>query len=481
RLNIVILDACRDNPFARSFRSTSKGLASIDAPSGTMIAYATAPGRVARDGTGSNGLYTGELVKTISAPGVKVEDMFKKVRQSVSAQTRGEQVPWESSSLVGDFIFVLPAEGERPATTSPPVTPPAAPPPRAAPPAIATRPPDVREVPRPAEVVGALSLSASVDGVEVSVGDRRIGEARAGIPLVVSLRPGIHRVTARKPGHREWQRDVQIAANQSASMTIDIEPLRSDGPGVIRGEDGAEMVLIPAGEFWMGDDAEERTRPRRRIHLDAYYLDKLEVTNAQFGRFVSAGGYDRQAAWSEAGWQWRASQSSVIGHPKFWTDAKWNQPTQPVVGVSWHEADAFCRFVGKRLPTEAEWEKAARGTEGRRYPWGDAVEPGRANTDESRTGRTAAVGSHPSGASPYGVHDLVGNAAEWVADWYAKGYYRVGPERNPPGPAAGGDKAVRGGSWDNKLKDLPSAARRDERPSERGRRIGFRCAADPPR
>ncbi|MGH7388619.1 MAG: SUMF1/EgtB/PvdO family nonheme iron enzyme [Candidatus Rokuibacteriota bacterium] len=468
RLNIVVLDACRDNPFARSFRSTSKGLASIDAPSGTMIAYATAPGRVARDGTGSNGLYTGELVKTIAAPGVKIEDMFKKVRQVVSAQTRGEQVPWESSSLVGDFIFVLP--GAAPPASPPPVTPPAA-----VPPAIAARPPDTRELPRP-EVVGSLSLSASVDGVEVSVGSRRIGEATGGVPLVISLQPGIHRVTARKAGHREWQRDVQIAANQSASLMIDIEPLRSEGAGVVRGEDGVEMVLIPAGEFWMGDDAEERTRPRRRIHVDAYYLDKLEVSNAQFGRFISAGGYDRQAAWSEAGWQWRASQPSVVGQPKFWTDAKWNQPTQPVVGVSWYEADAYCRFVGKRLPTEAEWEKAARGPEGRRYPWGDAMELGRANTDESRTGRTAPVGSHASGASPYGVHDMVGNAAEWVADWYSKEYYRVSPERNPPGPSAGGDKVVRGGSWDNKLKDLQSAARRDDRPSERGRKIGFRCA-----
>src|SRR5262245_50040451 len=176
RLNIVILDACRDNPFARSFRSTSRGLASIDAPSGTMIAYATAPGRVARDGTGANGLYTGELVKAMATPGVKIEDTFKRVRQSVSAQTRGEQVPWESSSLVGDFVLTLSTSGAPapapssapappPASAPPPAPPPAsAPPPAAVPPsAVARRPPEGREVPRPE--LGSLSLSASTGGV----------------------------------------------------------------------------------------------------------------------------------------------------------------------------------------------------------------------------------------------------------------------------------------------------------------------------
>jgi len=105
RLRLVILDACRDNPYARSFRSPVRGLASIDAPSGTLIAYATAPGRVARDGTGANGLYTGELLRAMGVPGLRIEDVFKRVRQSVQQQTGGEQVPWESSSLVGDFVF----------------------------------------------------------------------------------------------------------------------------------------------------------------------------------------------------------------------------------------------------------------------------------------------------------------------------------------------------------------------------------------
>src|SRR5262245_22782319 len=176
RLNIVILDACRDNPFARGSRSIARGLASIDAPSGTIIAYSTAPGRVARDGTGANGLYTGELVKAMAMPSIKIEDTFKRVRQSVSAQTRGEQVPWESSSLVGDFVLTLSTSGAPapapssapappPASAPPPAPPPAsAPPPAAVPPsAVARRPPEGREVPRPE--LGSLSLSASTGGV----------------------------------------------------------------------------------------------------------------------------------------------------------------------------------------------------------------------------------------------------------------------------------------------------------------------------
>jgi uncharacterized caspase-like protein len=111
RLNIVILDACRDNPFARGFRSTTRGLGSIDAPSGTLIAYATAPGRVARDGEGANGLYTGELLRAMREPGLRVEELFKSVRAAVRQKTNGEQVPWEASSVEGDFIFALRASG----------------------------------------------------------------------------------------------------------------------------------------------------------------------------------------------------------------------------------------------------------------------------------------------------------------------------------------------------------------------------------
>lgn len=213
RLNIVILDACRDNPFGRSFRSSARGLASIDAPTGTIIAYATAPGKVARDGEGQNGLYTGELLKAMRVPGMKIEEVFKRVRQAVQGQTRGEQVPWEASSLVGDFMFVLPE-------------------------AVAAVPPppklDIREEVQ--QRFGSLAIRAEVTGAEVWLDDRQIGETKAGRVLVVGKLPaGAHRVKASKGGYQEWEREVEVAADVRAEVVIDLESPVSGG-GTISGE-----------------------------------------------------------------------------------------------------------------------------------------------------------------------------------------------------------------------------------------------------
>lgn len=240
RLNVVILDACRDNPFGRSFRSSARGLASIDAPSGTILAYATAPGKTARDGEGTNGLYTGELLKAMQVPGLKIEDVFKRVRDALQRQTQGEQVPWESSSLVGDFIFKLAAEGPAPQAPSPD-------------PRVAVAP-VVREEPR--QAFGSLAISAKTPGVEVWLGDQRVGETNAGRALVVdNLRVGTHRVRGRKAGQQDWEREVQVVADARTEVLIDLDP--PGPPPVIKGDYGAERVLIPTVEFWMGDQ-----RPR---------------------------------------------------------------------------------------------------------------------------------------------------------------------------------------------------------------------------
>jgi formylglycine-generating enzyme required for sulfatase activity len=147
-----------------------------------------------------------------------------------------------------------------------------------------------------------------------------------------------------------------------------------------------------------------------------------------------------------------------------------------VVGISWHEAEAFCRFIGKRLPTEAEWEKAARGTNGRKYPWGDQWDASRANSGESKLGKTVAVGSYPMGVSPFGVHDLAGNVWEWVQDWYDMGYYQRSPERNPLGPSTGQTKVLRGGAWYVNSSFMRAAGRFDLTLDKRMVTIGFRCA-----
>jgi iron(II)-dependent oxidoreductase len=232
-------------------------------------------------------------------------------------------------------------------------------------------------------------------------------------------------------------------------------------------DDGAEMVLIPAGEFWMGSDESDGgalydEKPKHCVYLDAYFIDKYEVTNAQYKRFLKATG---RAALPDA------------------NNDRFNDPAQPVVGVSWFEARAYCHWYGKRLPTEAEWEKAARGTDGRVYPWGDTWNSNRANT-EKRVGRMAPVGSYHSDVSPYGMHDMAGNVSEWVADWHESKYYQRSPERNPTGPLTGEDKVVRGASWDDDLKWARSNARAVYRsrlsPNAKSLRQGFRCARGAP-
>jgi formylglycine-generating enzyme required for sulfatase activity len=185
--------------------------------------------------------------------------------------------------------------------------------------------------------------------------------------------------------------------------------------------DGSPMVLVPAGPFLMGLPdkdllAEDHEKPQREVYLSAFWIDLFPVTNKRFAGFLAAGGYDHAEWWTRVGWEWK--ERAGIHQPALWGQSGWDGPDQPVSGVSWYEADAYARWVGRRLPTDAEWEKAARGTDGRHYPWGDAwPTSGIANFD-SRVGRTTPVGLYPEGISPYGCHDMAGNVNNWTSDWY---------------------------------------------------------------
>ncbi len=227
----------------------------------------------------------------------------------------------------------------------------------------------------------------------------------------------------------------------------------------------AGMIVIQAGEFLMGSDSGlPDGRPMHRTFLSTYWIDTLEVTNAQYGQCVSDG---------------------VCTPPKdrgLFDDVRRAQ--HPVTNVTWRQAHTYCQWRGARLPTEAEWEKAARGTDGRRYPWGNGDEPIKkwvADRTIALNGNgTMAVGSRPETASPYGALDLVGNAWEWVRDWYAEDYYATAPYQDPQGPFRGTFRVLRGGDWSQSPLELRVSYRAWDEMTYWGPTLGFRCAADVP-
>jgi formylglycine-generating enzyme required for sulfatase activity len=217
------------------------------------------------------------------------------------------------------------------------------------------------------------------------------------------------------------------------------------------------MVVVPAGKFIMGDDESEYNdeKPRHKLSLAAYRLGKYPVTNAEYGRFVAAGGYNDKRWWTEAGWAEKEEEGWT--EPRWWDDSRFNKPNQPVVGVSWYDCVAYCQWLSAetgqnyRLPTEAEWEKGARGTEGWRYPWGDNFEASRLNVPEGEqvVWATTPVGIYPDGVSPFGALDCAGNVREWCATKSEKPYpYDTSEDEWLDGYLAGnGARVLRGGSW----------------------------------
>lgn len=233
-------------------------------------------------------------------------------------------------------------------------------------------------------------------------------------------------------------------------------------PGRPSGKAPVDMVKVPKGLFLYGE------RKTRKVINHDYWIDQYPVTNEKYQSFIKAGGYKNRGYWSPEGWQWKTEEH--ITHPEYWDRVTKDNAHRPVVGVSYHEAEAYATWVGKRLPTELEWEKAARGMVGRKYPWGEKFHDDKCNYIKGVIasifkGEPTPVTTYPKGVSPYGCYDMVGNVEQWCASWYDKNE---------------NERVVRGGSYLSAPEDLRASYRTGIAAVNRDSDLGFRLVQDIP-
>jgi formylglycine-generating enzyme required for sulfatase activity len=444
-VNIVILDACRDNPYARGWKrsSASRGLAPMDAPVGSFVAYAAAPGKTADDGKGENGLYTESLVRQIKTPAMKIEDVFKRVRTEVRTKSGGSQVPEERSSLEGDFYF---ARGSM----------------------------VVEELPPPAvqaPATGQLTVKSNVGGAKVYIDGAYEGEE----PVSATLKPATYSIILKKAGYPDATEDVRVEAGGAKTISIvmekpvlptpKIEPALRPATAIIDNSFtsptlGAKFSLIPAGTFMMGSPSgffsgESGRSPDETQHTVTisrpFYMQTTEVTQGQWKKVMGS-------------------------NPSYFNSCGNNCPVE---NVSWNDVQDFIRKLNSTegmdrygLPTEAQWEYAARAGTTTRFHTGNG------ENDLSLAGwysGNSGSETHPVGQKTpngWGLYDMHGNVWEWVQD--SKRDYSAGSITDPKGPSLGSIRVYRGGSWVNDARNCRSAFRYYENPGALDRHLGFR-------
>lgn len=433
RMNIVILDACRNNPYERSFRNATQGLAFMNAPAGTLIAYSTSPGSVAGDGSGNNGTYTAELINQMGREGLKLEEVFKQTRAGVHATTGGKQVPWEHSSIVGDFYFMV-ASGRVVVVTPEPVI---------------TSTSSLQIKSRPA---GAL---VHLDGAK-----------KGTTPITISdLTSEKIRVRVELEGYVSQEKKVELSAGSMTSAEFLLDPIKQEETGP-RARDtwtdpvtGMVFVWVPGGCYQMGcgswtNDCGKDEGPVHEVCVDGFWMGQTEVTQGQWQR--------------------------VMG----------NNPSRfqkgndyPVETVSWDAVKEYIRKLNGmgigifRLPSEAEWEYAARsGGKAEKYSGSNDVNSVAWYSNNSGSTTHAVKTKRGNGLD---IFDMSGNVFEWCEDVYIADIYSRSDRKNPIYTSGGSRRVFRGGGWGGAPGYVRCADRDSGDPARRYDNVGFRLLRMP--
>ena len=434
RLNIIVLDACRNNPYRSLFRSGSRGLTTMNAPTGSLIAFSTSPGNVAADGSGSNSPFTKALAKSIQMPGLTIERVFKAARRKVYNSSKKKQLPWINSSVLGDFY---PAGQQRKRVRSEPV-----------------RSSDAaREWRSLQNGTDTEDLEAYITqfgkrfpyyGRKAKKRLRKLKESRVAVGVFPTQQP--------------------VERNRFTPGTIFDD---CNGAGWC-----PSMVVVPKGSFMMGSKSGDKDeRHIRRVTIGKpFAVGRFEVTWDEWDACVKDGGCDNGPVKKAGG------------------DNGWGKGKRPVIEVSWNDAKTYLKWLKKktgkpyRLLSEAEWEYVARAKGTGKYSWGNGIGRNKANCDGCGSKwdnkKTAPVGSFD--ANNFKVHDMHGNVWEWVEDCYKDSYKGAPDDGSAKTTGSCDNRVLRGGSWNFNPSDLRSAGRFRGWPDFRVSYGGFRVALSLP-
>ncbi|MDW7691397.1 SUMF1/EgtB/PvdO family nonheme iron enzyme [Flammeovirgaceae bacterium SG7u.111] len=456
KINIVILDACRNDPFRSWSRGGDRGFKVIDPTSGTIIAFATSAGAVAADGQSSNGPYTAELVKNMKKP-VSIEQMFKLTRIGVRNATGGTQVPQEWSKLTGDFYFTRKGQQQPVVNTNNSLND-----------VVITR----------TQLKGKVKLTSNIDG-DLWIGKQNMGKVKKHEVLQFELQPGKYDI---KLGN--WSEVMIIEPSKTLELVakgVKQVFVPTPAPADLI----PNMVFVKGGSFLMGSNlGGKNERPVHNVKVSDFYIAKHEVTHAEFINFLNAVGCGANGIYNGEELLDIQDEGCAIGYNNgfyFKGSAFANDPRCPVISVTWMGATAYAKWMastsGKkyRLPTEAEWEFAARsGGKDHTYSGGNTLK-NMGWYKVNSAGKTQPVGTKQPNA--LGVYDMSGNVWEWCNDWYATDFYaRSKDSSNPKGPSTGVKRICRGGNWTNSAESCRTTDRSSYPPSAGFNGLGFRLA-----